>query len=161
MKLILIAAVNAKRVIGIGGKLPWHISDDLKRFKLLTTGHTVLMGRKTFESIGKPLPNRRNVVLASQPINGVETFASLGAALDALRTEEKVFVIGGGQIYAATLARADELLLTIVDNAADGDTFFPPYEDLLSSQFTLVFEERHDGYTFNDYQRISTHAQTR
>ena len=131
MKLILIAAVNAKRVIGVDGRLPWHISDDLKRFKLLTTGHTVLMGRKTFESIGRPLPNRRNAVLSSHPLSGVETFASLDSALEALKGEEKVFVIGGGQLYAQTLECADELLLTIVENECDGDTFFPPDEEFL------------------------------
>jgi dihydrofolate reductase len=161
MKLIIIAAVNAKRVIGIDGRMPWHISGDLKRFKTLTTGHTVLMGRKTFESLGKPLSNRRNVVLTSRPIDGVETFTTLDAALDALKNEEKVFIIGGGQLYAQTIARADELLLTIAENDADGDTFFPPYEDLLAAHFTLVLDEQHEGYAFKDYQRISTDAQTR
>jgi dihydrofolate reductase len=160
MKLILIAAVNRKRVIGVDGRIPWHISDDLKRFKRLTTGCTVLMGRKTFESIGKPLPNRRNVVLSSRSIAGVETFMSFDSAIDALQSEEKVFVIGGGQLYERTLERADEILLTVVDSDADGDTFFPPYEEFLSEHFTLTEEETHEGFVFKDYTRrknVTTH----
>jgi dihydrofolate reductase len=155
MKLILIAALNAKRVIGIDGKLPWHISDDLKRFKKLTTGHTVLMGRKTFESMGKPLPNRRNVVLSSRPVPGVETYHSLDAALAALKDEEKVFVIGGGHLYAQTLECADELLLTFVDNPISGDTYFPPFETFLLDHFTLINQEQGDGFIYKDYQRIA------
>ncbi len=158
MKLILIAAVTAKRVIGIDGRLPWHISGDLKRFKLLTTGHTVLMGRRTYESIGRPLPNRRNVVLTSGTIPGIETYASLDAALDALKDEEKVFVIGGGQLYAQSLARADELLLTVVEGDFEGDTFFPPYEEFLSRHFSLSGEERHEGCVFRNYTRLTPGA---
>ena len=85
MKLVLIAALTRRRVIGAGGRIPWHLSEDLKRFKRGTTGHTVLMGRKTFESIGKLLPNRRNVVLSSRPVPGVETYASLDEALASLK----------------------------------------------------------------------------
>jgi dihydrofolate reductase len=161
MKLILIAALNTKRVIGLDGRLPWHLSDDLKRFKQLTTGHTVLMGRKTYESIGKPLANRRNVVLSSKELPGVETYPSLDAALAALRNEEKVFVIGGGQLYSQTLKHADELLLTLVDNALDGDTLFPPYEKLLSTRFVQFNEEKGEGYVFKYYKRITHDAQTR
>jgi len=158
MKLILIAAVTAKRVIGIDGRLPWHISGDLKRFKLLTTGHTVLMGRRTYESIGRPLPNRRNVVLTSGDIPGVETYPSLEAALDALKDEEKVFVIGGGQLYAQSLERADELLLTVVDGDFEGDTYFPPYEEFLSRHFALSSEEQHEGCVFRNYTRRTNGA---
>ena len=106
MKLVLIAALTRRRVIGAGGRIPWHLSEDLKRFKRGTTGHTVLMGRKTFESIGKLLPNRRNVVLSSRPVPGVETYASLDEALASLKDESQVFVIGGGTLYAQTLERA-------------------------------------------------------
>lgn len=152
MKLAIIAAVGKNRVIGKDGKLPWHISEDLKRFKRLTTGHVVLMGRKTFESMGKPLSNRRNVVITSKHIPGVETYASVDEALKALAHQEKVFVIGGGQIYAQLIERADELYLTLVEEEFAGDTFFPPYEHLLGSRFTLVNEERHKGYRFVDYK---------
>jgi dihydrofolate reductase len=154
VKLILIAALTRRRVIGKDGKLPWHLSDDLKRFKHLTTGHTVLMGRTTYDSIGKPLPNRRNVVLTSRPIPGVETFSSLQSALDAVANDEKVFVIGGGTLYAQTLDRADELHLTIVEQDVEGDTFFPEYEKLIGSRFRLAKVEQGQGIRFEDYERL-------
>lgn len=155
MTLAIIAAIGKNRVIGKDGKLPWHISDDLKRFKRLTTGHTVLMGRKTFDSIGKPLSNRRNVVISSRPIANIETYASLDDALRALADQETVFVIGGARIYSQLLEQADELYLTLVEKEADGDAFFPPFEHLLSSRYKLVLEEPHDGYRFLDYRRVS------
>jgi dihydrofolate reductase len=155
VKLSLIAAISRNRVIGKDGKLPWHISEDLKRFRRLTTGHTVLMGRKTFESLGRPLPNRRNVVLTSHSIAGIETFASLSEALEALKNEERVFIIGGGQIYAQLLEQADELYLTLVERDAPGDTLFPPYEHLITTRFRAVHREEHDGFTFVDYVRLT------
>lgn len=151
MKLIIIAALTRNRVIGKDGKLPWHISEDLKRFKRLTIGHTVLMGRKTFESLGKPLPNRRNVVLTSRPIPDVETYPTLAQALQALETEEKVFVIGGGEIFAQLIDHADELFLTLVDKEVEGDTFFPPYAHLVGTRYRLVSREEHEGFVFEDY----------
>ena len=151
MQLIIIAALNRKRVIGKDGKLPWHISEDLKRFKRLTLGHTVLMGRKTYDSMGKPLAERRNVVLTTGSLAGVETYPNIGIALDALKEEAKVFIIGGGQLYEQFLEHADELHLTIVDNDLDGDTFFPPFEHLIGTRFTLRHEEKHEGYSFLDY----------
>ncbi len=154
MKLILIAALSPHRVIGRGGTIPWHLSDDLKRFKRLTTGHTVLMGRATYESIGKPLSQRRNVVLTSRPIDGVETYRSLNDALTNLKDQEKVFVIGGGTLYAQTLGLADELMLTRVEQHVEGDVYFPPFEHLIGSTFILVQRESHPGYTFEDYRRI-------
>lgn len=111
------------------------------------------MGRKTFESISSPLPNRRRAVISTKPIPGVETFFSVDEALAALADQEKVFVIGGGQVYKETLHRADELFLTLVDSEADGDTFFPPYEHLLDSKFRLTAEEKYEGYCFLDYER--------
>ena len=151
MKLALIVAVARNRVIGKEGKMPWHISEDLKRFKRLTTGHAVLMGRKTFESIGRPLPNRRNVVISATPQAGVETYRTIPEALKALKDQEKVFVIGGGQLYACLLDSADELYLTLVDRDVEGDTFFPPYEHLRGTRFREVAKEEHEGFTFVDY----------
>ena len=139
----------------MNGKLPWHISEDLKRFKRLTTGHTVLMGRKTFESIGKLLVNRRNVVISSRRIPNVEAYSSVESALHALADQERVFVIGGGQLYSQLLDRADELYLTFVEKEMSGDTFFPPYEHLIGRRFVLVNEEVHEGYSFADYVRSS------
>lgn len=154
MKLILIAALNRQRIIGRDGKLPWHISDDLKRFKQLTTGHAVLMGRKTYESMGKPLPNRRNVVLSSKKIPGIETYPTIADAFDALRDAEKVFVIGGGELFAQLLDDAEEMYLTLVDEDVEGDTFFPPYEHMVGTVFELVKKEPHEGFTFLDYKKI-------
>ena len=154
MKLIIIAALNGDRVIGVHGKLPWHVSEDLKRFKRLTMGHTVLMGRKTYESMGKPLAQRRNVVLTSREIPGVETYPTIGDALRALQDEERVFVIGGGELYTQFLDSAHALYLTIVDREAEGDTFFPPYEQLIGTTFRLVNSEQHEGYRFEDYERM-------
>jgi len=153
MKLILIAALSRNRAIGKDGKIPWRIPEDLRRFKELTVGNIVLMGRKTYESLGNPLPGRRNVVLTSRLIPGIETHASLETALQALRREEKVFVIGGGTVFAQTLNAADELLLTIVDQEIPGDTFFPRFDDLVEREFRLVNREEHVGYTFTDYER--------
>jgi dihydrofolate reductase len=153
MKLIIIAALAKNRVIGKDGKLPWHISEDLQRFKRLTTGHTVLMGRKTFDSLGKPLPHRRNVVLSSRDLPGVETFRSIDDALEALKTEELVFVIGGGHIFEQMIARADALYLTVLDNAVDGDTYFPVYEHLIGPMYQLTSREEHEGFSFEDYVR--------
>jgi dihydrofolate reductase len=154
VKIAIIAAIAKNRVIGKDGKIPWHISDDLKRFKKLTTGHTILMGRKTFESLGRQLANRRNVVISSGTMSGVESYRSIPEALNALANEEKIFVIGGGQIYAELLDRADELFLTMVDKEVDGDTFFPPYEELVITTFKLTNKEEQGGYTFMDYRKI-------
>jgi dihydrofolate reductase len=153
VRLALIAAIARNRVIGRAGTLPWHIPDDLKRFKRLTTGRTVLMGRKTFASIGRPLPHRRNVVISTQEIPGVESYRLLEDALEAVKNDEQVFVIGGGQLYAALLDRADELFLTLVDNDVEGDIFFPPFEHLLTTRFRESFREAHPGFTFVDYIR--------
>ncbi len=153
MILALIAAVSRNRVIGKDGALPWHISEDLKRFKRITTGHTILMGRRTFESLGKPLPNRRNVVITSRALPGVETYRSLPEALDALSGESKVFVIGGGEVFSSLLDKVDELYLTIVEREVEGDTYFPPYEHLLGTRFIETHREPHDGFSFVDYVR--------
>jgi dihydrofolate reductase len=155
MKLAIIAAIGRNRVIGKEGKLPWHISEDLKRFKKLTTGHAVLMGRRTFESLGRPLSGRRNVVLSSRPISGTETYTSVPEALKALATDETVYIIGGAQLYAEFLDKADELNLTLVDREVAGDAFFPEYEHLIGTRFRLVRREDHDGFSFIDFIRIS------
>jgi dihydrofolate reductase len=153
LTLIAIAAVSLNRVIGKDGNVPWDIPEDLQRFMRLTSGHTVLMGRKSYESLGKPLPNRRNVVLSSRPMPNVECYTSIDAALTALRNEESVFVIGGGEIFSQLLNRVDMIQLTIVEREVKGDTYFPPYEGLLASEFTLVREEQHEGFRFLDYRR--------
>lgn len=154
MPIAIIAAIARNRVIGSDGRIPWHIPEDLARFKRLTTGHAVLMGRRTYEAIGGLLQGRRNVVLTSHPIHGVETHNSVDAALRALTNQYLVFVIGGASLFEIFLPRADFLYLTPVDQSPDGDTFFPPYEHLLTTTFHLTGVEQHPGFRFEDYERI-------
>ncbi len=128
--VVLVAALTHDRVIGKDGALPWRLPDDLKHFKALTIGKPVVMGRKTFDSIGKPLPGRTNVVVSrsSGPIEGCLVVRSPEEALAAVEAPE-IAVIGGGEIYRALLPRADVLELTLIDAAIEGDAFFPEYED--------------------------------
>lgn len=156
MKIAIIAALADGRVIGDAGGIPWHLSDDLRRFKRLTTGHALLMGRKTFESIGRPLPHRRNVVVSHRAVPGVEHYPSIPQALEALQDAEIVFVIGGGELYAQMLERADLLYLTIVHRTVSGDTVFPAYEHMIGSAFRLVAREEHEGFVYEDYERITS-----
>jgi dihydrofolate reductase len=129
--MTLIVAMDRRGVIGRAGGLPWRLPDDLRRFKALTMGKPVIMGRKTFESIGRPLPQRRNLVIsrgnASLPA-GVERFASLDEALRSCATVDEVMVIGGAEIYRLALPRANRLELTQVEADVDGDTRFPPID---------------------------------
>lgn len=129
--IALIAAVAKNGVIGIDNRLPWHLSTDLKYFKATTLDHTILMGRKTFDSLGRPLPKRRNIVMTqnkSWQQEGCEVVHSIDEVLAKTSTEEKVFVIGGEAIFAAFLPRADYLYLTEIHQDFEGDTFFPHYE---------------------------------
>lgn len=126
--MIAIAAMSRERVIGAGGQIPWHISEDLKFFKQTTLGHVIVMGRKTFESLGKPLPGRENWVLSRTASFGdVKVFRDPS---DIAPPEDgrQVFVIGGAEIYAALLPQCQEILLTHVDRSVPGDTWFPAFE---------------------------------
>jgi dihydrofolate reductase len=154
MNLIIIAALTRDRVIGKDRTVPWDIPEDMQRFKRLTTGHPVLMGRGSYETLSSPLTDRRNVVLSSHLIDGVETYPTIAEALDALRNEGDVYVIGGGQIFAQLITSASELRLTIVEGKIQGDTFFPPFEHLVGTVFRLVSREQHEGFSFEDYVRI-------
>ncbi len=131
MKLALIAAVARNGAIGRDNALLWHLPGDLPRFKQLTMGSPLIMGRKTYDSIGRPLPGRRNIVItrnAGWSVPGVEVAHSLDEALVLVAEAPQAFVMGGGQIYAQALPHADELLLTEVDqDVADADTFFPDW----------------------------------
>ncbi len=130
-RLTLIAAVARNGVIGRAGAIPWRIPGDLPRFKRITLGHPVIMGRRTWESLGKPLPGRRNVVISRTPglrLQGAEVFASLDAALAACADASEVFVIGGTEAYREALPRAQRLLLTEIDADIDGDAYFPPFD---------------------------------
>ena len=126
---IAIAAMAANRIIGRAGALPWQLPEDLKFVRRTTPGFPILMGRKTWESLGRPLPNRRHLVLSRTLANtaGVEVLPDL-AALDALGLSGPVYVIGGAEIYRLLLPRISQILLTVLDQPADGDTAFPPFE---------------------------------
>ena len=134
MKIALIVAMSEDRTIGDKGRIPWHISDDLKRFKRLTMGHPIIMGRKTYESIGKPLPGRTSIVLTRSARfdvpAGVLKFGNLDAALDHCRQqgEKLVFIVGGGDVYRQALPGADQLFITEVHQRVTGDTKFPDYD---------------------------------
>ncbi len=129
-EIILIVAMGQQNQIGLNGTMPWHLSDDLKNFKKLTSGHTIVMGRKTFESIGKALPKRMNLVLTSQPENiqayDVCLYNDFDKALDKARLfDDKIFIIGGASLYQQSLNLADKLIITHVDYNGKADTFFP------------------------------------
>lgn len=140
----LVAAMAENRVIGKDGGLPWRLPDDQKHFKRLTVDHTVIMGRKTYDELGRPLANRRNVVVSRNPSfrpPGVTVVPDLDEALALGATEREVFVIGGAEIYRMALPKADRLYLTIVHATVDGDTFFPPFDE--SDWMMVEEEERH------------------
>jgi dihydrofolate reductase len=125
----LIVAMAQNRAIGINNKMPWHLSADLKRFKKLTSGHAVIMGRKTFESLPNgPLPNRRNIII-SETLNpvpkGCEKVESISEALKLTKQETEVFVIGGGTVYEQFMPLADKLYLTVIEADFEADTYFP------------------------------------
>lgn len=166
MTVRIIAAMSRNRVIGRGGALPWRLPADLRRFKHLTTGHPVILGRRTFDSIGRPLPDRETIIVSRDPglrPVGAVVVASLDAALEhatlkhAARAGD-VFVAGGGQIYELALPGADRLDLTIVHATLDGDTYFPtidPADWMLADDERFEADERHEyGYSFRTYLRV-------
>lgn len=156
MSLALIAAIAENNCIGKNNQLPWHIPEDLKHFKELTDGTTVLMGRNTWLSLPekfRPLPNRKNVVLSFSPSAnlppGVRSFTNLDTALEALK-DEMVFVIGGGTMYRQTIDRADTLYITHVHSMVDGDVFFPQIDPAVWKE---VEREKRDGFDFVIYKK--------
>lgn len=159
--LTLIAAMDQRLAIGVDNTLPWSLPDDLKRFKALTLGKPLLMGRKTAQSLGRCLPGRRNLVLTRQgrvPFAGMEAFSDVQEALDSCGGGEEVMVIGGGDIYALTLPLAQRLLLTHVDTVVErADAFFPHFD---ASTWTMQSTQRHEiddrhalAFTYADYVR--------
>lgn len=127
----LVAAMTKSRVIGKNNQLPWHLSDDLKNFKKLTSGNTVIMGRKTFESLGKALPNRNNIVISSSmpPIENITVAKTVEEALQKAESfNREVFIIGGASVYAQALPFADRLCLSFVKKDYDGDAYFPEFD---------------------------------
>jgi len=152
--IIIIAAVAANNIIGNRGKIPWHISEDFKRFKRLTLGHPVIMGRRTYESLPvKPLPGRLNVVITGKAGfegEGVTTVPSLKEAIEKYASREKLFLIGGERVYRDGLVFATHLEITRLNAEYEGDTFFPEIE---ADDWEQTGEERHDDYSFISYKR--------
>ncbi|MGL6549449.1 type 3 dihydrofolate reductase [Aeromonas hydrophila] len=162
MMISMIAAMAHDRVIGLDNQMPWHLPADLAHFKRVTLGKPVLMGRKTFESIGRPLPGRRNLVISRNPdyrADGVEVIDSVEAALALLTGSDvaELMVIGGGHLYGQLLPRADRLYLTRIDLAVEGDTRFPAFDE---GDWLCIEREPHQpdeknphSYCFETWQR--------
>jgi dihydrofolate reductase len=134
-----IAAMSLNRVIGRGNEIPWHLPEDFKWFKRMTTGNVVVMGRKTFESIGRPLPNRETIVVSRSGFSfpDVRTVTSLDE-IDLEKETREVFICGGAQIYAQALPRCSDLYLTLVKREVEGDAFFPPFEERFALKETIM-----------------------
>jgi dihydrofolate reductase len=147
MTISIIAAMARNRVIGRGNRLPWHIPRDLEWFHSHTRGHSVIMGRKTFESLGKPLRGRRNLILSTRSglsFPGADRHTSLEEALEscAARGEEEVFIVGGAELFRESLPLSDRIYLTVIHRDFEGDAFFP---EIPEGEFKTVFEENHRG----------------
>lgn len=158
----MIAALSENRVIGKDNKLLWHIPEDFKRFKTITSGHPIIMGRKTYQSIGKPLPNRSNIVVTRDKyfraegciiVNSLEEGIEKAKKVESSNPTGEIFIIGGGELYKQGMNFADKLYLTIVHQAFEGDTFFPEYDEFK----TVVYEQNSEGngykYSFIDLIR--------
>lgn len=161
MRLTLVVAASENHVIGREGGLPWHIPEDLKRFRQITWGKPLLMGRRTFEAIGRPLPGRRNIVISRQPgleIDGCEVVPTVDDALALVSDQPEVMVIGGGEVYRALLPRADCIEMTRVHARVEGDTWFPDIDPdewtLMSSEKHSAGEERAFGLTYETFVRV-------
>lgn len=160
-KITLIVAAAENNAIGKDNKMLWHLPNDFKYFKKNTLEHSVVMGRKTFESIGKPLPERRNIILTrdmNYTHEEVDVANSVQEVLNYCRDEREIFIIGGAEIYKQTLPLADKVLLTRVHTTIDGDAYFP---ELLDHEWNLVSIEKHEkdekhafDYTFEVYERV-------
>jgi dihydrofolate reductase len=155
VRVVIVAAVGRNRVIGIDGRLPWKIPEDLARFKAMTMGHALVMGRATFESIGRPLPGRGNIVLTRRPDwshEDVDTARSFDEAVDiAADRGQDVFVAGGAEVYRQALDVADSMELTEVDASPDGDTWFPEVD---WSEWVETDRDEHPGFDFVTYRRV-------
>lgn len=159
-KISLIVAVAQNGIIGTGGTMPWHITEDFAHFKAVTLEHSVVMGRKTYESIGRPLPRRRNIVISRNSdlrIEGCEMATSLEGALAMCEGEEEVFVIGGGEIYRQAMPSSNKLYITHVGVSVEGDTRFPTidptiWREVRREEFARGREFEHP-FSFVDYER--------
>jgi len=163
MIVSMISAMSHDRVIGLNGGMPWHLPADLANFKRSTMGCSVIMGRTTYDSIGKPLPGRKNIVLSRSPelsLAGCEVVGSLDDALELVKHEQEVFIIGGQQVYQQALSLAERLYLTHIEAKFEGDTFFPDYTSIdwtqLSSKKHPADEKNPYPYRFEVLERVPT-----
>jgi len=160
MTISIVVAIAENNAIGKDNQLLWHLPADLKHFKQITTGHTIIMGRKTYASIGKPLPNRRNIVLTRTPglqIQGVEVTGNISEALALCQPEEEVFVIGGAELYKSTMEITDKIYLTRVHESYAADAFFPEIDASVWRETEiekhLPDEKNQVAYTFSTLLR--------
>ncbi len=163
----MIVAAATNQAIGKDNQLLWHLPNDLRFFKKTTTGHPIIMGRKTYESVGKPLPNRRNIVISRQSdyqADGIETVQSLDEAIAlAGQDTDEIFIVGGAAIYALALDRTDRIYLTRVHASPAADTFFPEFDEaawLLVSHEAHPADDKHAyAYSFLVYERVRSQAE--
>lgn len=161
VRLSLIAAIAENRVIGVRNTLPWHLPADLKYFRRLTVGHPIILGRRNYESIGRPLPERTNIVITRRTdysAPGCRVVHTLEAALAAANGTSEIFIVGGAEVYAQTLAQADRLYLTFVHAVVPGDTFFPEF-DLrewreLAREYHAADEKHAHAFSFVTLERL-------
>jgi dihydrofolate reductase len=152
-RVTLLAAIGRNLVIGRDGDMPWHLPEDLRHFKATTMGHPMVMGRKTFDSIGRALPGRRTIVVTRQPDwhhPDVETAHSLADALALAGPTDEVFVVGGGQLYAEAMPFAQRMILSEVPDSPEGDTFFPEW---VAQDWREVGRAHHEGFDIATYER--------
>ena len=159
MTVSIVVAISENHAIGKDNKLLWYLPNDLKHFKEITTGHTVIMGRKTYDSVGKPLPNRRNIIVTRQniEITGCEVVSSIEAALALCADEAEVFIVGGAEIYRQAMKLTDIIYLTIVHKEFEGDTYFP---EIKADEWKETAREDHEPdiknalpYSFITFER--------
>jgi dihydrofolate reductase len=162
MNLSIIVALSENNVVGINNQLPWHLSADLKRLKSITMGHHLIMGRKTFESIGKPLPGRTNVIITHNKeykAEGAVVVSSVKEALETAKNDSEAFIFGGGEVFKETLPMVNKIYMTKIHQTFNGDTFFP---ELKSNEWKETFREEHQPdeknqyrYSFINLERVS------
>lgn len=152
MKIAMIAAMANNRVIGKDNQMPWHLPEDLRHFKAITMNKPIVMGRKTFESIGRPLPGRHNIVITGQAdfsAAGITVVDSIEAAIVSAQECDELVIIGGGQLYSAMLAKADSLYLTEINLEVEGDTFFPHWDDGSWLEVSRINEKSSNGLEYS------------
>ena len=159
MKISIIAAMDEKRGIGKDGKLPWNIPSELKHFKEITMGHPIIMGRKTYEAIGRSLPGRTNIIITRGKVEGGRGEVLVNSVEEALKIakessgSDEIFVIGGGQIFSQVMEKVDKLYLTLIEGDFKADTYFPEYSDFKKVIFEKSGEFEGLKYKFLDLER--------